>query len=994
MWMGVLGPLTLTADDGVIPLRSAKQRLLLAGLISRANTIVPVDRLCDLLWDSPPASAKENLRLYVYQLRRTVADMERIVRHPSGYALSVRAGELDVHLFEHRAAEGARALADGDPARASALLTDALALWRGPAYDDLAGIPFLRQEAHRLDELRLRTGERRVEAELALGRHADLVGELTAQVARHPGREALRGLLMLALHRAGRRADALEVYRSGRRLLVAEQGREPGSDLVELHAAILRSDPSLEPPRAVVRTSGPAEQLVPVPAQLPPGVAGFTGRDAELAALDRILADRSAQGVPAFLGVTGMGGVGKTGLAVHWAHRVAHLFPDGQLYADLHGYAEHIEPVAVEKVVDGFLRALGVPGNRIPADPEEWTGLLRSALAGRRVLMVLDNARNAAQIRALLPGSATCAAIVTSRDSLDGLVSRDGAQVVRLGTLAPGDALAVLADVAGTARLRRDPAAARLAALCDGLPLALRIAGARLAGRPDVTAADLARRFADERRRLDELAHGDVRLRTHFALSYRSLDPAEARLFRLLGLLDTTSFGTWVGAALLDGDPYTAHGLIERLVDAQLLEVDCWSPDHPPRYHFHDLVRLYARERALAEEPPAERAAALARAYGGLLALAGEAHIRVYGGDYVVLHDDAPRWRPDRATVDRLLADPLGWLEIERSSLVRAIVHTTDHRLAWDLAMTSVTLFESHFHLADWETTHEAALAATRAAGNVRGQAAMLYGLGSLALARQRYPEARRLLDQARDLFASVGESHGGALTLRNLAILDRSTGRLDDAAAAAETALPLLRATGDRVAEAHVLAGLAQISLDRDQFDTGEELLRESLAVFEEVGNVRGQAQARFRLGDNHLRRRRHEAAAECFGAALPLVRGLGDLLGEAYVLRGLGQAQAELGATAEADHTLRAALKIAETLDEPFARASALLALGELRTGRPEAGDHVARALAIFTAMGNDPWRARALRALAAISETRGDHDRTRSLLRQAEEVSSRIG
>ncbi|WP_061300636.1 AfsR/SARP family transcriptional regulator [Herbidospora cretacea] len=996
MWMGVLGPLTLMADDVAIPLRSAKQRLLLAGLISRANTIVPMDRLHGLLWDAPPPSAKENLRLYVYQLRRAVGDMECIVRHPSGYALSVRTGELDAHLFESRAAEGARALADGDPARAGDLLSEALALWRGPAYDDLAGIPFLHQEARRLDELRLATGERRFEADLALGRHADLVGELTAQVARHPGREGLRGLLMLALHRAGRRADALEVYRSGRRRTVAEHGREPGPDLVGLHAAMLRSDPSLEPPRQRVarHAEGPAEQLVPVPAQLPPSVAGFTGRDAELARLDRILADRSAKGVPAFAGVTGMGGVGKTGLAVHWAHRVAHLFPDGQLYADLHGYAEHIEPVAVENVVDGFLRALGVPGSRIPPDPEERAGLLRSALAGRRVLMVLDNARNAAQVRALLPGSATCAAVVTSRDSLDSLVSRDGAQVVRLGTLAADDALTVLADVAGASRLRDDPAAVRLAALCDGLPLALRIAGARLAGRPDVTPADLAERFADERRRLDELAHGDLRLRTHFELSYRSLAPAEARLFRLLGLLDTASFATWVGAALLDGDLPAAHELIEQLVAAQLLEVDCSSPHHPPRYHFHDLVRLYARERALAEEPAAERAAALARAYGGLLALAEEAHIRVYGGDHVVLHDAAPRWRPDPATVDRLLADPLGWLETERSSLVSVVVHTSDHRLAWDLAMTSVTLFESHFHLADWETTHLAALAAARAAGDVRGEAAMVYGLGSLDLNRKRFPEARRLLDEACDLFTSAAEPHGHALALRNLAMLHRSTGRLDDASVAYEKALPILRAAGDRAAEANVLAGLAQISLDRGRFAPAEKLLGEALAAFEELGNIRGQAQARFALGESHLRQHRHEAAAQCFEATLPLVRGLNDLLGEAYLLRGLGQAQAELGRTAEAEHTLHSALKIAEALEEPFAQAMALVALGELRTGSPEAEDLVARALTIFTSMGNDLWRARALRVQAAIAETSGDHGRGRLLRRKAEEAAARLG
>ncbi|WP_066366050.1 AfsR/SARP family transcriptional regulator [Herbidospora mongoliensis] len=999
MWLGVLGPLTLMAGGQTIPLRSAKQRLLLAGLTSRANTIVPMDRLYDLLWDDPPASAKENLRLYVYHLRRALGDMECIVRHPSGYALNVRTGELDAHQFEARAAEGARALADGDPAHAGEVLTAALDLWRGSAYGDLADAPLLRQAAMRLDEARLRAEELRVEAGLALGRHADLVGELTAQVARHPTRERLRGLLMLALYRASRRADALEVYRAGRRAMIEDLGLEPGRELVELHAAILRSDPSLEPaqPGQARGLTAPVSRLVPVPAQLPPDVAGFVGRDSEVAELDRMLADRHGRAVPAFVGVTGMGGVGKTGLAVHWAHRVAHRFPDGQLYADLRGYAEHIEPLPVESVVDRFLRALGVPGARIPADADERAGLLRSALSGRRVLMVLDNARNAAQVRALLPGSPSCAAIITSRDGLDGLVSQEGAQVVRLDTLAADDAVAVLADVAGAAWLRDDPAAARLAGLCDGLPLALRIAGARLANRPHLTTALLAERFADERRRLDELAHGDTQLRSHFALSYRGLRPAEARLFRLLGLLDTASFGSWLCAALLGTGAETAQDLIEQLVAAQLLEVDSGGPALPPRYHFHDLVRLYARECALAEEPAAERGAALTRAYGGLLALAGEAHIRVYGGDHVILHDDAPRWHPDPQLTDRILADPLEWLEAERATLVRAVAHTAelgDDRLSWDLAMTGVTLFEAHTHLSDWETTHETALAAVRRSGNVRGEAAMVYGLGSLALTRQRYPEARELLVEACDLFASVGEDHGHALALRNLALLDRSTGRLDDAAHAYERALPILRTAGDRAAEANVLTGMAQISLDRGHFDTSEDLLQTALAIFHGIGNARGEAQTRFRLGEAYLRQGRPGEAADVFEAALPLVRQLRDLLGETYLLRGLGQAQAELGQTAEAEHSLRSALKIADALDESFAQAGVLLALGVLHKGRPEAAEQVSRALTLFTAMGNGPWRARALRALATIAEDGGDNSRARELWREAHTLLVSLG
>ncbi|MCW2877566.1 MAG: putative AfsR-like transcriptional regulator [Sphaerisporangium sp.] len=991
MLMGVLGPVLVMVNGQSVPLRSAKQRMLLAALISHANTPIAMQKLFDALWERPPPSAKENLRLYVYHLRRTLGDTERIVRHPSGYALTVNEDELDVYRFQELAAEGARALAAGNPAKASELLARALTLWRGPAYDDLAETPFLRHAALRLEEAHLLATEQRIQADLALDKHADLVGELTAMVASHPTRERLRAQLMLALYRTGRQADALESYREGRRTLVEELGLEPGAELVALHEAILRADRSLEP--IVVENTGPeTARLFPIPAQLPSDIADFIGRDDELAEFDRLLDRRLDRGVPAFLGVTGMGGIGKTGLAIRWAHRVAHRFDDGQLYVDLRGYTEHIEPLSPHTVIDRFLRALGIPGTRVPDDLDERSSLLRSTLAQRRVLIVLDNAHNSAQVRPLLPGSPTCAVIITSRDSLDGLVSQESAQVVRLSILPTSDALAVLAEVAGASWLRGDPAAARLSELCNGLPLALRIAGARLANRSHLTAAYLADRFTDERRRLDELSHGDTQLRSHFALSYRGLDPQVARLFRLLGLLDVPTFGGWISAALLDTDLETAYGLTEQLVGAQLLEVNAHDKALQPRYRFHDLVRLYARERALAEESEVERVAALGRTYGGLLALAEEAHLRLYGGNFAIIHGNAPRWHADPTLTSQLLTDPLEWLESQRPDLIGAVSQTAAiglDELSWDLAISCVTLFEAHSHLDDWQTTHEIALTAVRAAGNRRGEAAMVYGLGSLALYRQQYAEARALLENACKLFTEIAEDHGYALALRNLALLDRTTGQVDQAATYYEEARSILRRVGDHAAEANVLTGMAQISLDRGRLESAERLLEEALRSFHTIANWRGEAQAQYRLGEVYLRQRRFEEASQVFATAFPLVRRLHDLLGETYLLRGLSEAQFELGLVSEAEHNLTTALKIGRALDESFAEASASLALGILygsQSDSSRAEDHINRALTLFSEMNNIPWRARALCALAKSRNDQGDHVRAREIWSEA--------
>ncbi|MEU8386259.1 NB-ARC domain-containing protein, partial [Streptosporangium sp. NPDC048865] len=520
------------------------------------------------------------------------------------------------------------------------------------------------------------------------------------------------------------------------------------------------------------------------PAQLPADVPHFVGRASEIAELDALLDKRLGQGLLTIALITGVGGVGKSGLAVHWAHRVASRFPDGQLFVNLRGYDLNAQPLTPGAVMDRFLRAFGIGGERIPEDLDERAGLLRTVIGKRQVLLVLDNARVIDQVRPLLPGSGTCCVIVTSRDPLGDLAPREGASVIHLEVLGSADSAALLAGVADSVVMEEDPkAAARLGELCDGLPLALRIVGARLTARSYWTPARLAKRLADERRRLDELSYGQLTVRASFALSYRDLSPQAALMFRRLGLLEAPDFASWAGAALLDVDELDAEDLIDQLVDAQLVEVLGRDGADQIRYRFHDLVRLYARECAHAEEPAGERLAAITRALSCWLALAEEAHQREYGGAFTQLHGAVPRWRP--ADPDELLERPLDWLDAERGALVAAIsqaAHLGASELCWDLAVTATTLFEVRSYFDDWRTTHETALEAARKAGDPRGEAAVLCSLGSMYLFQQVPERAGECMSAARELFERLEDRYGMALALRNISLLDRLRPRLSTA--------------------------------------------------------------------------------------------------------------------------------------------------------------------------------------------------------------------
>ncbi|MEU9305151.1 BTAD domain-containing putative transcriptional regulator [Streptomyces sp. NPDC048269] len=982
----ILGPLDISADGRPVALQGARQRTLMSMLLLAPGRVVSVDTLADAVWHgNPPATARNQIAICVSALRKTLKNATGIddllvTSHP-GYLLHPGEHRIDAVEFEERAAEGREAARRGRTEEACTHFEEALAMWRGPA---LAGITAERveAEAERLTELRLDVYEQLTALRLDLGRHRELIGELTAFVRTNPLREQALAQLMLAHYRSGRRAEALEAYRDGARLLSEELGIDPGPAVQELHEDILADSPKLTLPAGTPLHA----PVTTVPAHLPPAAASFTGRNQDLATLDRLL-DLLDGSSPPVGSITGPGGVGKTALAVHWSHQVASRFPDGQLFADLRGYDEEEEPRRPSAVLDRFLRALGVPGPQIPADQVERTALFRSVLDGRRVLIVLDNARSFQQIRPLLPGTSGCCVLVTSRDSMSSRLAGDYALVpLNLGSLAQDESITLLSRVAGDDRLAGDPvAAARLSELCDRLPLALRIAAARLAAKPHWTVRTLVSRLEDQHRRLDELSLDARGVRAGLRLSYRDLPADTARMFRLLGSLNVTEFSAWAGAALLDIGPVDAEDLIEQLVDAQLLEPLSASAGHV-RYRFQDLLRLFARECALAEDGEGELRAALRRACGVWLGLAKVAHRRLYGGDYTVVPGDAPLRDLPAHLVDSLVENPMEWFEAERSSitgLVQQAAREGESGYAWELTMTSVTLFQNRNYLEDWRECGEAALEAARRSGDRLGEAAMLQSLGTLEIIQYEHDSAYERLGLALALFEEQGQDQGRALVLRNLAMCERHRGDTGRAVETGRRSLEIFRAVGDPYAEAHVLGLLAQIELERGDAQASLVLSSEAVARSRGLGSVRGEAQSMLRLAKALLHQGDGARAEEACRRALELVLGSGDHRGETHVLRALGEALWRQGKVEEAEAVARSAVHAAEKVSDAYLRARAAVVLGcaqALRSDVSGAAGTFKSAAVLFTEVGARAWRERVEQFLVALAE--GEPDGLRRL------------
>src|SRR6266568_3398862 len=961
----VLGPLQVTQADAPVVLGGPRERVLLAALLVEHGRVVSVDGLTQALWgDRPPATARHQVAIGVSRLRKAFAaagaGAEVIATCAPGYL--VAGGWLDARCFDEHARRARGALAAGDREEAAGLLRAGLALWRGPA---LCGIdrPFAEIEAARLEERRLLVTEEHIALELDLGRDEELVGDLLALVRAHPLRERLRGLLMLALQRAGRRAEALAVYRDGRRQLVETLGVEPGPQLRAVHQALLRDEPAGHlgepaghlgesawhqdaPPRprggpaprqhqagrleagrvqpgppvpaqlppdvrgftghreatgpAPAGRAGRGQPGPPVPAQLPPDVRGFTGRHAELAAPDELAAAsgtaaNGAGGRPLPIGIiAGVAGVGKTGLALHWSHRARCRFPDGQLYADLRGYDAEQEPLPPAAVLDGFLRALGVPGDQVPG-------------------------------------------------GLDERVAREGARLYALDVLSQKEASDLVSRMAGEHRIE-SAVADRIAALCDRLPLAVRIAAARLAIHPHHAAADLADRLADEQRRLAELSQAHRGVRASFALSYRELPARAAALFRLLGLLDAADAAAWAAAALLGGSEQEAEDLLEQLVRAGLLEVAGRDCAGQVRYRLHDLMRLYARERGLAADSCAERDAAAGRFFGTALHLAERAD-RCLGNPFVFpLYAAAPRPEPGETVVRRVLAGPVAWLAAECTLLAGAVAQATRLGMAgyaWELTSALGQFLSTHRYTDAWQDCATRAVAAARAAGDVRGEAAALLQYADWLGDVGRYGDAIRSIRRALALVTRCGDTEAEAVCRTLMAIMRLLHGQVARADQEGQRALALLGRSAPPAARARALIMLGLIRLYQGRHADSAACFTRVLRIQLAAGSVRGQAEARYRLGTVRLSQGRHAAAVRLLTQAMNSARQSGDLMNAMTAQIRLAQAFLEMGRLDDARPLLDHAVRHVTPEAAPRFRAVALEALGQLLEARqqPEA-------------------------------------------------------
>ncbi len=1000
----VLGPLEISTDEGPVALRAAKQQALLAVLLCEANRPVSMERLIDLLWTaSPPRTAQENLRLYVYHVRRALDGPDRIERRSPGYALTVHDGELDADRFEELARQGEAALAAGDPTLAAAVLAEGLALWRGPAYAGLGELDLLRDAAARLAERRRAVLEARIEADLALGRHREIVAELTGLVAEFPLVEGLRGQLMLALYRSGRQAEALGSYRDGRRLLADELGLEPGPELRRLEQAILTGDPSVGPAgRAPIQAANPAPGA-PVPHLLCGDVTDFVGRGEQLAELDRLVAapgagtpaspDATASCDAATVAIVGTPGVGKTALAVHWAHRSAERFPDGQLYLNLRGYSAGapVEPVEALAV---FLRALGVPAEQVPVDVDEAAGLYRTLLAGRRMLVLLDNACSADQVRPLLPGAPGCLAVITSRDRLSGLLARHGARRLSLDVLSQPESHALLTRILGPDRMAAEPdAATALARACAHLPLALRITAANLVDDP-------YRSIADE---VSELTHGspltaleiagdeDAAVRAAFDLSYARLTEDAQRLFRLLGLVPGPDLTAPAAARLTDAPAASVGRLLGRLAGAHLIE-----QHGPGRYAFHDLLRVYAAERAHQHESAPERAAAITRLYEHYLYRADAAARLLYPEKLRLPLPAGPAGDFDFADREQALA----WFDTESATLVAAVTEPPPQlpgRWAWLLADVMRGYVSLRSHPEKWLAVANAGLAAAQAADDAQAQAITHLSLAYLHTRQGGHAVAVDHYSRTLQLSKQAGWLSGQAAALGTLGTTCWLAGRLDEAVAYLHESLALDRETGRLGGQGATLANLGLVCFEQGRLEDAHAHLAESLALTRQHSSQTAVGIVSGNLGVVLQALGRLDEARSHLAESVSLHRAAADDRREAEYLAHLASVHCAAGELATARDLAETALTMAADSGEPRYEAMALNSLAEIERCLGEharSGERHRDALLLARTAENRYSEVEALIGIAAAAVEAGDTGGARAYSQQAGTMARQSG
>ncbi|MEU7004640.1 tetratricopeptide repeat protein [Nonomuraea sp. NPDC046570] len=914
----VLGPVDLWRDGHSVPIVGRKQRTLLAVLVLHANQVVPHDRLLTALWGSEiPGSGRRLLHNHVWSVRRMLTHASMLTSTPVGYSLRMAPGASDLDAFIADSSAARTALAAGSAEQAAEHLRKALALWRGPALGGTRDELQLTEGAA-LEERRIVALADRIDADLALGRYQELISELRRLVADNPLQERLRAQLMLALHYAGRTAEALEEYRLARQHLRDELGLDPGKDLTRIHSEILSADSDLgqdasrvvdDPPRAVA-----AVRSRLAPRLLPADIARFTGRAAEVAHL--LDGDPKAVVVEA---IDGMAGVGKTALAVHAAHRLANRYPDGQLYIDLHGHTPGRHPLDAAPALRRLLCAVGVRPESIPDDVEQAAALWRAKLAERHMLVVLDNAASADQVRPLLAGVGHSKILITSRRRLTEL---EDASVLSLDVLQPEEAKTLFLSIVGEQRAGASrKTLADVLRLCGYLPLAIQITATRMVHRPAWTMEHLADRLGDEDRRMQELQVGDRGVCIAFTLSYNQLSTAQQRMFRLLSLVPGNDFDRYT-AATLTGTPLDqAERLLEGLLDSHLLQQHTAG-----RYRFHDLLRDYAQQTCQAIESDTDRADVIDRLRKYYLSTAALAAESLGHGDPrttpLGLWKCAPVMTRDRAAA---------WLETERDNLVAAALTCHD---AWavDISLVLWRYLFAGAHHSNALALYEHAADVARRLGDQAARIQVLINFGVTCWRTAQYEQALRHQQHALDISRRLGDRAAQSRALKNLGITCAELGRAEESNDHFEQALALARELNDRQRQSRVLTNLGINHERLGHYPRALHCLLQALSCAREIGDPMGEGRALNNLGFTYCRMGRYELGASHCQLALSIARRLGERTMETIALQNLGVAYGMLGRHQEAlDHHHRS-LTLGRQADSQANQAGTLVELGNL--------------------------------------------------------------
>ncbi|WP_155368347.1 AfsR/SARP family transcriptional regulator [Catellatospora vulcania] len=929
----VLGPVEVVVSGRPLRFARRQQLDLVALLMLRAGRVVATSEIIEAMWGgAAPRTANLQVQNMVSALRAVLHDgaapLATVDRQAAGYALHITAGRLDLAVFTQLVGQARAARA---PGAAITLLREALGLWRGTL--PLAGVraPFAAAARAYLGEQRDRALEQLFDAELGCGNHAAIVPELTDAVAADPVRQRLVAQLMIALHRSGRVTDALGAYRNARQALSDEYGLDVSRELQELERRILLADRSLDPPAEPVgsvtatTSASPTRAAHPVPAQLPLDVRGFAGRGAQLAHLDALAAGADARSPATVVTVLmGTAGVGKTALAVHWAQQVAGRFPDGQLYVNLRGFHPGARPMEPGEALRGFLDAFGVPPERVPAGLDAQAAMYRSLVAGRRVLVLLDNALDAEQVRPLLPGGRGGMVLVTSRDQLIGLVALEGAHPVTLDVLPAAEAREFLIRRLGAPRVVAElPAADEIAARCARLPLALAMVAARAAVHPALPLGALSAELSAVRERLRPQDAGDFTtdVQAAFSWSYRRLTPAAAALFRLLGLHPGPDVGVDAAASLAAASPDGVRPLLAELARAHLIT------EHPPgRFSLHDLLRAYAARLVQLDESASDRRAALRRVLSHYLHQAYAAALRIYPHRYPL--ELAPAEPGAVVTEFADVEQASAWFTREHAVLLAALNAAADESVAayaWQLASALSTFLDRYGHWHDWVASQRTALAAAERSGDRIGQA---HAHGSLGLAGnrlKRYDEALAHLRRADGLFGELDDLVGQAYTKLRMSLVHEGRGDRRAALLDAQHALDRFESAGHRIGRGQALNSIGWLHAQLGQHGDAVKYCEQAVEVHRELDDREGLANALDSLGFAHHGHGDHQQAIVYYGQALVVLRQLADPYYETITLTHLGDAHHAAGDRRAAADAWRLSLAMLDELGHPDA--------GELR-------------------------------------------------------------